>query len=492
MSRFHHGNILLLSTVALFCVSLQGSTNLINSDPIPLYSAEYPFDFVSMWEREYYRGLDDTPHYERFAISISPFRQTADQGRDIYKNRVEIGDIRGRWNMLGIFYPTDTPGTLNEADPCDVLPELGLQLVGSGTCIGVEYICDPTFTCSSVVNPSLSDPKKQVGFFSIPIAYRRYGVRFQLDLRLFAGFGLRVQTGVADVTQTVTAWNDLTLTSTGTALVGDCSVPGCIDSTLNCKKLISQSIMDQRELIAKKLNVSIRDYQKTGMEDTRIDLFWQGVYPINAECDGWPYFLFVPYVSFEAVIPTSDCIDPRCLFAVPLGNNGHTGLGFLAGMDFDFIDSIEIGIQGGFTRFNTRRYHQVPVPTSELQAGIFPFKADYDLSPGTNWEFTANMKAHYFLDRFSAFLQYQVVNHNKDCFTNVAMRDCSCQLSDTVPPALTKKMRELSEWRVHVFNVSLTYDISPHCSFGLLWQAPVSRTNAYRSSTVLWSVIGRF
>lgn len=494
--------------LVIFCAlgysapTLYGYSTLNNNDPLPVYTAEYPYDYLSLWEREYYRGLDDEIHQENWSLTISPFRQTANSGNDPDGNFAFIGDIPGRWNMLALFYPNNL-SDLGGADPCNLLPLLNLKLTGTDSCptnpttaccpTVINPCSDPIISCTQIIEPALSDPTQHVGFFQIPIDYRKYGMRFQFDIRFLKQFGLRVQFGAADLTQTVTAFNDLTLTSSGINIPTACaSTTSCLDTDPLCKELISGFIMDQREILAKALGISLKNFHTTGFEDTYLTLFWQDVKPVNDECDGWPFFLFVPYAAFEAVLPTSKCANINKAFSKPLGNNGHLGLGFSCGMDFDFINSISVGFQASMTRWTERCYQNVPLPTNAFQQGIYLYRANFNLQPGTNWTFSATLKAHYFLDRLSAYGQYEVVSHSQDKFCNVRVLPCSRNPSNPPPPPCIQKMQENSKWRVHVFNFGFTYDIAPHCALGFLWQAPLARHNAYRSSTVLFSAIFRY
>lgn len=480
---------------------MHGYSTLNNNEPVPLYTSEYPYDYLSKWERDFYRGLDDDIHQESWSLAISPFRQTANSANTPQGETAFIGDIPNRWNMLALFYPSDL-SNLATADPCNLLPLLGLRLSGTEPCTTPGTACcptvidpcsDPLISCTQIIDPALIDPRQQVGFFQIPIDYRKYGMRFQFDLRMFKQFGLRVQFGAADLTQTVTAFNDLTLTSSGTSIPTSCTASStCLDASGDCKTVISESIMDQKEILAKALHVSLKNFHTTGFEDTYITLFWQKVMPINDSCEGWPFFLFVPYGAFEAVLPTSNCVSKNKVFAKPLGNNGHLGLGFSAGMDFDFINSILVGFQASMTRWNEKSYTNVPVPTNTYQSGLYNYRADFCMQPGTNWTFSASLKAHYFLDRLTAYGQYEVISHSQDCFSNVVVLPCSRAPDTTPPTACLKKMQQDSAWRVHLFNFGLVYDIAPHATLGLAWQAPLARHNAYRSSTVLFSAIFRY
>ena len=246
--------------------------------------------------------------------------------------------------------------------------------------------------------------------------------------------------------------------------------------------------MRQKDLIAKTLKLNIKDFDTHGMEDTHVNLYWRHVFPVNQHREGWPYFLIMPFVLVESVLPTGKKINENCLFALPTGNNGHTGLGLTAGLNIDFVETIEIGVMAGMTKYNSRRYHAMPVPVQEFQVGMLPYKADLTREPGMNWNFGALMHARHFLYQLSFWAQYMVVSHSKDKFCNVTVLPLTA--ADTNPPvALTNKMSEESLWHSHVFNVGATYDISPNIALGFFWQAPVSRRNAYRSTTVMGSLI---
>jgi hypothetical protein len=499
----------ILAFPLLYITPLGGYSMLSNNDPLPFYSSLYPYDYLSTWERDYYRGLDENIYQETWELSISPFRQTAETGKNLFDRTVPLGDLYGRWNMLGLFYPSNAtnPGS---ADPFNLLPLVGLivtnsqnctnngmcNLISSSCCPTVTSVCDSTVNCPEIINPQLVDPTRSVGFFSIPMEYRKYGVRFQYDLRLVRDFGIRIQFGAADITQTITQYIDLTLTSSGTPISGASGgacdgASGCLDSGVLCKEIIHDKIMTQREVFMRALRFCDQDFHTKGLEDTIINLFWQKIFPVNDRCDGWPFFLWVPHVSLEVVLPTSHKINPSDLFAIPLGNNGHAGFGFDAGMDFDFINSIEIGIHASMTKWTNRRYCNIPVPTSSNQSRLYPFRANFTREPGTNWTFMLSMNAHYFLDRLSGYAAYQVVNHSQDKFCDIT-KIPSARTGIVPTTVLAKRMSELSRWRVHVFDFGLNYDIAPHASLGFFWQSPWARTNAYRSTTVMLAFNFRF
>src|SRR5579872_5510528 len=91
-----------------------GYSNLTKNDPYPMYTAMYPYTYLTTNLRDYYRGIEAIRKQEHVQISISPFRQAATVGRNINKHTVNLGDLVGPWNMIALFYPTgDIPSQGN-------------------------------------------------------------------------------------------------------------------------------------------------------------------------------------------------------------------------------------------------------------------------------------------------------------------------------------------------------------------------------------------
>lgn len=484
--------------LALLCIlqcttHLAGYSNLTKNDPYPVYTALYPYTFLTNNERDFLKGIEPIHNQEWFCLSLSPFRQSAVFGRDINKKKTNLGDLLGNWNMLALFYPgMNASGGTNSTNVVQSALLSALGLTDNAV----------TTTCSGLFDPSKTDTKHEFGFFDVPIKYRKYGIRMELDVQLFCDLGIQLLAGVSDTIQTAT-FNDLTCIAVGTQcdIVEDACPPATTNATCprcccnidnqitcDCKRLVIQKIMRQKDIIAKTLCLGIKNFSHRGLEDTRISLYWRHLFAVNQELERFPYFILMPFFAFEVTLPSGHKIDPNCLFALPSGNNGHTGIGFSSGLNFDFVETIEIGIQASMTTWNSRCYRSFPVPVNELQAGMFPYKADLTIKPGTNWTFSALMHARHFLDWLSVWAQWVVVTHGRDQF-------CTAQIlpfnaTDTTPPVpLLNKLSDESKWHSHVMNVGATYDISPNIALGLLWQAPLSQRNAYRSTTIMGSII---
>jgi hypothetical protein len=490
-----------LLTVILFLVyqGIDTISNLTKNDPYPVYTTADPHWFLLQRARQEYKGYEmygkpDWRPYnllEKFQFSASGYRQSANYGRNVDCHIVPLGDLTGRWNVLGLFYPEADGNT-------DILDQLldALDITDEE----IEHCFNPAEGMVNLADPSQSDTRKEFGFFSVPIKYRKFGARFDIQFDLFCDFVFQVQGGVAELRQTA-SFLDLTCGATGL----NCPVNGCqnltpcpegeeatcitnsccIDIfTCDCKRLTIDKIMKEFEcIITPTLNLCSANYYETAAEDTRFLLTWRRMFEINRNRPGWAHFLCMPWLTANVSAPTGKKVPANWLFALPTGNNGHWGYGFDAGIAMDFVETVEIAFEASMTRWSSRCYCFYPVPTNCLQSGVFPRQADVCIRPGTNWNFGATLGAYHFVDRLSVWIQYIIVSHQEDCFKRF--------ITDGYPESNIDKMKlvENSKWEVQLFNVGFNYDISPNITLGALWQAPFKQRNAYRSTTVMGSLI---
>ena len=191
----------------------------------------------------------------------------------------------------------------------------------------------------------------------------------------------------------------------------------------------------------------------------------------------WPVFLVIPFASLEGAVAVGKVRARNHPFAVSFGSNDHNTLGFRAGLEVDFTDTIEIGIEAGVSHFFKRCFCNVPIPTHPCQSGIYPFQTTACIQPGNNFQFCAKMLAYQFLDRLSFHFQYSFIRHEADCIN----------LQKPDPAFLPHELEKKSGWIAQLANIGFNYDISPYISLGFLWQAPLFERNAYRSTTLLFS-----
>ncbi|MGC2310697.1 MAG: hypothetical protein WA432_03695 [Candidatus Babeliaceae bacterium] len=512
----------LIALCLIMPASIRAVSSNNNADPYPLFTAADPHYMLTRAERHCLKGYEtydvcsertlcdgkfsnpicDNSCHERIRFSASAFRQGADTATDVNRiPNIPIGNIIGRWNVLGVLYPEPDGDTTVQQE---VLTALGFS----------GFIRPEILACLNLFeDPADRDVKREFGFFSVPVKYRKYGARFEVEIALSNDFGFIIEAGVADIKQTAT-FIDLTCTATGLC----CPVRDCVNTTTSnpqtpdqpyctttdaeadnapcvtancaidifnctCKELAIDTFMKQFDpIITNTINLDVNNFEKISAEDTRFKLFWRHIYDFNERRRTWPHFLFMPFVIFEVTAPTGRKKCENHLFDVPTGNNGHWGIGFTAGFSIDFVETVELVFEGSMTKFTPRVHCNVPVPTNWLQSTVYPRLANLRVKPGTNWDFGITLNAYHFIDRLSIYVQYVVVNHDQNCFSIIS--------SNTLPSnILIDKLVRESRWTAHLINVGLQYDIAPHVALGFLWQAPAALRNAYRSTTLLGSLI---
>jgi hypothetical protein len=467
-------------------------------DPYPVYRSLDSDIFLNMFERLRLKGIpNDRAHKEWFGISISPFGQNAidypgltvtapltpttipasASARDIEGLKVPIGDLDGRWGMIGLLYGATPVGT--------TFPPLLLE---------ARNALFPTEPAGVPIDDSGGiDPKKQWGFFEVAGEYRKRGVRAEFEAQILNDFGIDLQLGFSDIMFTATLYNDLTVNAPvfpppqtvpvpmyfPVAGINTSYNPGNPNFTFNN---IEEFLMYRLREIGPQINLDLCDFHCSSIEDIRAGLYWRHAYPMNGNrargyaCD-WAQFLLIPWAMVQGSAAVSKDLPYNVKFGVPFGNHGHHALGFCAGLNLDFTETIEVGCELGATHFFDRDFCNVPVPTSKFQSNLYPFQTTVNIQPGQNLHFGAKMFAYQFLGCLSFTFKYIVVLHRNDTIC----------LKPFDPAFLPKILECKSSWLSQVANVGFNYDVSPYISLGFLWQAPLTERNAVRSTTLLFS-----
>ena len=476
----------LIFTSHIFCQLSQYS----RQDPYPMYTAIDPHTFLYTRVKQEMKG--DDPIYEWaevFAVHLSPFGQNANCARDANKCIIGCGDIDGRWSLIPLLFGEFPQGVQNYPSPTLIKAQQVLfpnppNIPGA---ISVPHdVAEPCKCCelseteesaplaeinctdvASTCNASSATSGAGLGFLNFPVKYRKRGLRAEFDFQLTDGLGIMLQTGIADICQS----GAFQICSTGS----DCC------SSLN-QDDVQTTLVCQYKQIAEDLCYDLCRFHQVGIEDFRAIAWWRRAYPVNKDREGWPEFLAVPFVEFGGQFACGKEKCPTKVFSVPFGNNGHNAVGGTLGIDLDFVDTIAVGGEVGFTHFFSREYCNQPVPNNIYQSGIYPFKTDIKVCPGLNWQFGLKLQAYHFLERLSCYFQYMMVTHRKD---EIKLKKCD--------PAFKPEALECrSCWQTQFANISLYYDISPAITIGLLWQAPFKQKGVYRSSTVLFSFTAFF
>lgn len=426
-------------------------TSYSRNDPFPVYTTLDPYTFLYKRERFVDKDGIERQRYvpQSMFLSLSPFGQNADSARGNTKDFIPLGDITGRWNMLALLYGCRPDGS--------ILPPVLLD---------AQQGLFPTITPPICDQPA--DPANKFGFFSVETKYRKAGFRWDLNLHIVGDIGLNFQGGVSDICHTVSSIDNLT---DGSNFTNPC------DPSLT-KENVDFYLMEEFDIIADQLCLDTSSYHLTTMEDLRFNLFWRHAYEGNTIIDHWPDLYVMPFLMLSGTIAMGKDPKPSQMFALPHGSNGHHAISGTAGIQIDFVETVDLGFEIGATHFFPRDICCFRVPNSPAQSTIFPFTTDVKRAPGWNWHFCAKLGAYQYLEHLSFYFQYVLLQHQND---KIYLKCCD-------PCFVPEGIEDRSSFKTQLANISFDYDISPHISLGFLWQAPLMQQFSFRSTTLLFSL----
>ncbi len=496
---------LLLSMLTIVHLPLHADLSTIaKNDPFPMFTTLSIDDALLLTRKQLFYKFDelDGREYEwadkkrdHVLISVSPFAQNADRGKTIK------GSICPQLTLPPALPPCPVPVSCTTTPPCPEIQDVALgDLTGRTDMIALLYGPRPVdfeqrypvlFEASEALfpddegldNEANIDPAQRLGFFSFPLKYRKRGLRVEVAGRL-CSFLFQIQAGFATIRQVREATINLTNLSTETPAFTP-EQPKLTPANVN------EFLMNQLDAITDEINVDFCDFIETSLEDFRFNLFWRDAFPVNEDAESsWARFLAIPYFELSGSFSPVKINNNRQFFSVPFGNNGHSSAGLTAGINFDFLETIEIGGEVGFTHFFRKEYCNMPIPTSEYQQNLYPFSTKVSIKPGESWYFCAHLAAYHFLDHLSMHFEWYVLDHQKDHIKILEENPGNLFVDDEDVPFecgvfLPEVLECRSTFKVKFGNIALNYDLSPNFNLGLLWQIPFSQRNAYRSSTIM-------
>ena len=239
-------------------------------------------------------------------------------------------------------------------------------------------------------------------------------------------------------------------------------------------KVIKQDTASQLDLIAKTTGLDLSDFQKTGVEDLRGEIFWRK----GLKLDLPQPVVFIPYVSLVGSLDVTAPINPNQVLARPFGNNGHKSYGGNAGFTLDFDNNFEIGAAVGLVAFTSRVEPNLRMPSDIDQSVLYPYATSAKISPGNSWFISLLMNSFHFEENLNFYMQYIYLGHGTDKIT-LTQPDAAY-----FPQVLESK----SAWSSQMINLGLNYEVSPSITIGCGGQIPIKQMNAYRSATFALSV----
>lgn len=393
------------------------------------------------------------------------------------------------------------------------------------------FLPTTTTTPSTATIPSifsddeLSQDTTYFGAFSLPLEYRKYGLRFELAAEFGDHVGLTIQSGVSNIQQTTTGLISMT---SGTPTTNPVNLYGQLatNQSTTVPDPTVQQIFDDYisnnidEILSSEcgINLNTCNFDSVSVEDVRCIISFKHTFDVdrytaddNDEYN-WPDMLFTPYAWIGGSAPVAKKQNYHKLLSLPFGNNGHASAGGAIGFTFDFIDSVEVGFEAGGTYFFSQNIYR-PIPNHPLQRIAYPFSTNVKVQPGANGHFKALLNAYQFMNHISFWATYEIIQHRKDCYTlcngqeNFVTKNLTnfqpTDPNNCVPSAAggttynigTKTeqifypeiLRCNSDWRMQFLNMALVFDIQPGMQASFVWQQPISPRNAYYPVSILGS-----
>lgn len=503
-------SIVCIIVLSFFCSSLIADlTSLAKNDPYPTFTALDPQvdrfpgiakALINIRDEYRFRSRNDC-----FMISASAFGQNATRGRNtkgeaVFRRvPVELSTLTGNWSLFPLFFGNipqgqTLPSTLQDA------------IAGIYGSLMPPVVPPPT---PPIEEASFIDPNQRCGFLSFPLKYKKRGLRLSATWNIGGGVYLNVEGGIAYIRQSVEnlpdpfCLEDVCTTTSQPAC--DFQGPDLTTFQINpeenqpppfngttedaCQLLtgvegsvIQQYLSKPFPCIAQQIDLDIGDFCKISSEEVRFNLCWTNIYEYARDSFEWAHLAIIPNFMLSVSVSPGKAKNEHKAFEPYFGNNRHLAIGASAGLYLDFLDTIQIGGEAGYTHFFSRTYCDLRIPNSKFQQSIYPFFTDAKVSPGGNTFFALKVLAYHFLDTLSAYVQYNIIDHKHD-------KIC---LVRPDPAFLPHLLEDVSCWSNKSINAGITYDILPNFGIGLLWQAPIKQRNSYKSTTIMLSVYGFF
>lgn len=477
----------LLCSLLFLLQNMRGNfPTITKNDPFPLFSSLNPDEFLQNAERFCYRGEDwacDVCDY--FSVSFSGFIQNAHRGKSVRGENTfvrtenasdgtvkvegpfitQLGDLTGRTGMIAILY-----GDLPASQPVTTYPE-SMRKARNVLFPAPPDGKFPPFP-EDIDNGAFIDPAQEFGYFSFPIKYRKRGFAFDIKGRIpDCDFGATIKGRFSHIEQIVQ--NFINLTDDKNPIPNPEENPQINPANVN------EYLMDQFKEIMEELDYDICNFVESSFEELRVTAFWRHAFLVNEyPSPMWPDLYLIPFVEFMGTFSPGKAQDHKKFFSVPFGNNTHSGVGVRGGVNLDFVQTVSVGFEGGVVKFFAKNFDNVPMPNSEFQTTLFPFRTSVHVQPGLSTYFSAQMEAPHFISYLSAYIQYVILEHKKDKITP--------QKPDS---AWEPNILEcVTAFRVKLFNVGFNYDLAPWLNVGLAVQLPWAEVNAYHGTTTIFSI----
>ena len=208
-----------------------------------------------------------------------------------------------------------------------------------------------------------------------------------------------------------------------------------------------QAFLNSFNTILSDHDLSIAPVSQSGLGDISAVLG----YTINYE-DSKDFDFLDSTFKFGIITPSSKIKNENCVFSLPLGYNGHTGVFGSVDAAFGVYDWATLGLHLDAILFN-KICKNLRIKTACEQSGLIKLQKDTAREKmGNIYNATAYFKADHVVGGFSLLAGYSYSakqNNELDCFKN----NCSdCEIANTDC--------SLQKWNMHTINLIAEYDLA--------------------------------
>ena len=198
--------------------------------------------------------------------------------------------------------------------------------------------------------------------------------------------------------------------------------------------------------ILREHNINIGNTEQKGVGDFSIALG----YTVNYEDTEVLDFIDAT-IRGGVMLPTSNIRNVDCVFSLPLGYDGHTGLFGALDVGLGIYDWATLGAHISATCFNSRR-RRMRLKTAWRQTGFIKLYKDFvRRKKGNIYNVTGYFKFDHFVGGASFLFGYSYSTKHKD--TLDCIPECiSCEIANSAC--------ELMQWKMHTLQLLFEYDFT--------------------------------
>ena len=468
IARNYAGVAFFVGLLAASAASLQAAGAASFCDPEPLFSV-YGQDRSDLSTKK-----------SQLSLSVMPYYQYARNAKNDKHEKVPLGDRLGMINMLGLLINDDPSPYTHKFDETGHAADSTLHAAYDTLKTGIDN-ANLIFLGGTYEPLEATDARANWGKYLTTTQFSRIGARGSIEYSFYNGVAVAIRGGVAEysIKQPLYLANpiqDINTQTWSNAAAANSPAPFLTE--------IQTSLMTQakQRAIGTELGVDFGAIKDTGVEDVFVEVSWRKGFKMK-DAEGDQILTMVPLIAVSAALPTADKKTVGRLFDISLGNDGFYGFTGQAEVSFDFPGMLKVGVGGSGTVFTEDSIGKQFTPTSEYQAGVYPWQATITKRPGALWKVYTTVRANNFLDYLSCFVTYMYVSHEHDRITVTGANKTSF---------LGDKLGKDGSYTAQMVHLGFEYEVTPSLRFGAAMQSVFAGMQIWKTTTFAASMTMAF